>query len=64
MKLKNKHITQLTLLGLITVLSLSCSTTRPSGMKKVKHKKCNCPTFTQTIKPNQPNIFYIKSEKA
>ncbi len=64
MKYKKKHITQLTLLVIITVLLLSCSTTRPSGMKRVKHKKCNCPTFTQTIKPNQPNTLYIKSEKA
>jgi hypothetical protein len=64
MKHKNKYITQLTLLLLITVISLSCSTTRTSGMKKVKHKKCNCPTFSQTINKNQPNTFYIKSEKA
>lgn len=64
MKYKKKYITQLTLLVLIAVLSLSCSTPRKSGMKKVKHKKCNCPTFSQTINKNQPNTFYIKSEKA
>lgn len=64
MTFKNKQITKLTLLGLIGVLLLSCSTPRTSGMKKVKHKKCNCPTFSQAIKPNQPNIFYIKYEKA